>query len=134
MYQDTGIGYSPALIARRMKEEKLREAQKVLDGAEKSAIALLRDRCAPMWVRDIIMAAATEEGAHIGEVIGESRRRDVVRARHRAMYLIKATKPGLSFPQIAKWFDRDHTSTIYAVAHYGLRNGLPAFTSSKGRR
>lgn len=134
MYQEAGIGYSPALIARRVKEEKVREARKVLDKAETDAINILRSRFAPAWVRDIIIAAAEEENAHIGEVIGESRRRDVVRARHRAMYLIKATKPGLSFPQIAKWFDRDHTSTIYAVAHYGLRNGLPAFTSSKGRR
>ena len=134
MYQESGIGYSPALIARRKKEENLRSAQKVLDRAEVDAMNILRSRFAPVWVRDIIKAAADDEGAHIGEVIGESRRRDVVRARHRAMYLIKATKPGLSFPQIAKWFDRDHTSTIYAVAQYGLRNGLPAFTSSVGRR
>lgn len=134
MYQDTGIGYNPALIARRLKEQKLREARKVLDSAEKSAIAVLRERLTPVWAREIIIAAAADEGAHIGEVIGESRRSEVVRARHRAMYLIKATKPGLSFPQIAKWFDRDHTSTIYAVAQYGRRNGLQAFTSSVGRR
>lgn len=134
MYQETGIGYNPDLIARRLKQEKLRAAQTVLDKAEAEAINVLRSRFAPEWVRDIIKAAAEDEGAHIGEVIGESRRREVVRARHRAMYLIKATKPGLSFPQIAKWFDRDHTSTIYAVAKYGLRNGLPAFTSSVGAR
>jgi len=134
MFQEAGIGYNPELIARRIKEQKLREAQRVLDRAEKSAISILRDRLAPVWVRDIIIASAADEGVHIGEVIGESRRRQVVRARHRAMYLIKATKPGLSFPQIAKWFDRDHTSTIYAVAKYGLRNGLPAFTSSVGAR
>lgn len=134
MYQDSGIGYNPTLIARRLKQEKIRAAQKVLDKAEADAMNILRSRFAPDWVRDIIKDAADDEGAHIGEVIGESRRSEVVRARHRAMYLIKATKPGLSFPQIAKWFDRDHTSTIYAVAQYGRRNGLQAFTSSVGKR
>lgn len=134
MYQEAGIGYNPALIARRAKEQEIREAQELLEKAEEEALAILRSRFAPPWVRDIIVASATEECAHLGEVVGESRRKSAVRARHRAMYLIKATKPGLSFPQIARWFDRDHTSTIYAVAKYGLRNGLPAFTSSVGAR
>lgn len=134
MFEEAGIRYNPALVARRMHEEELREARQILEDADKAALAEMRKRFVPEWARDIIVASATEEGVHLGEVLGESRRRDVVQARHRAMYLIKATKPGLSFPQIAKWFDRDHTSTIYAVAKYGLRNGLPAFTSSAGAR
>lgn len=134
MLEEAGIRYNPALVARRMHEEELRAARQVLESADKIARAEMRKRFVPEWARDIIFGAATEEGVHLGEVIGASRRKDVVRARHRAMYLIKATKPGLSFPQIAKWFAKDHTSTIYAVANYGIRNGLPSFTSSVGRR
>lgn len=134
MLEEAGIRYNPALVARRMHEEELREARQILEDADKAALAEMRKRFVPQWARDIIVSSVSEEGVHLGEVLGASRRRDVVQARHRAMYLIKATKPGLSFPQIARWFDRDHTSTIYAVAKYGLRNGLPAFTSSVGAR
>lgn len=134
MLEEAGIRYNPALVARRMHEEELREARQILEDADKAALVELRKRFVPQWAQDIIVASASEEGVHLGEVLGASRRRDVVQARHRAMYLIKATKQGLSFPQIAKWFDKDHTSTLYAVAKYGLRNGLPAFTSSVGAR
>jgi chromosomal replication initiation ATPase DnaA len=134
MLEEAGIRYNPALVARRMHEEELREARQILEDADKAALAEMRKRFVPQWARDIIVSSVSEEGVHLGEVLGASRRRDVVQARHRAMYLIKATKPGLSFPQIAKWFGKDHTSTLYAVAKYGIRNGLPAFTSSMGHR
>ena len=127
MLQEAGIGYNPELIARW-------ETDKILAHERLHARDTMRDRGVPQWVRETIFRVANKHCVYVSEVLGESRRKQVVGARHEAMYLIKATKPGLSFPQIAKWFARDHTTTIYAVAHYGLRNGLPAFTSSKGRR
>jgi len=51
------------------------------------------------------------------DILGPSRRHDVVRARWHAMTLIRAHF-GDSYPKIARVFGRDHTTAMYGIASY----------------
>jgi chromosomal replication initiation ATPase DnaA len=52
----------------------------------------------------------------------------VVAARNEAIYQIKAAHPNLSFPQLGKWFRKDHTSIIHSLARHAEANSLPSLT------
>lgn len=63
----------------------------------------------------ILTACSTMFGISIEDIIGTSRRRQLVTARHIAMYVMRDLTD-LSFPAIASEFgDRDHTTVIHAV-------------------
>ena len=63
----------------------------------------------------ILTACSTMFGISIDDIIGTSRRRQLVTARHIAMYVMRDLTD-LSFPAIAAEFgDRDHTTVIHAV-------------------
>jgi hypothetical protein len=52
----------------------------------------------------------------ISQVKGAGRRRDVVAARQKAMWVVRQERPDLSFPAIGRWFGgRDHTTVLHAV-------------------
>jgi chromosomal replication initiator protein len=65
----------------------------------------------------VLQAAAKLFGLADEDIIGKARTRDLVDARHIAMYVCRQlTNPPLSFPQIAKAFGgRDHTTVMNAV-------------------
>lgn len=89
----------------------------------------------PEWVADIITDCARREGIRPADVILRDRSKAAVRARHEAMYLVKAMKPHLSSPRIASWFRRDHTSVLYAIAKIeALHGGVPMTKYSGARR
>ena len=81
---------------------------------------LLRDIFTPQKQRvitpaHVLAACSTQYGISIEEIIGASRRRQFVNARHVAMYVTRELTD-LSFPAIAAEFgDRDHTTVIHAV-------------------
>ena len=81
---------------------------------------LLRDLFTPQKQQvvtpaHILTASSTMFGISIDEIIGTSRRRQLVTARHIAMYVMRDLTD-LSFPAIAAEFgDRDHTTVIHAV-------------------
>jgi hypothetical protein len=52
------------------------------------------------------------------EIIGPRRSVDLVRERHRIIVAVKETYNNLSYPQIARLFNRDHTTIIHAVQKY----------------
>lgn len=52
----------------------------------------------------------------MSEVIGPSRVRRLIEARHACMKAVYSARPDLSLPQIGKLFNRDHTTVLYAVA------------------
>jgi hypothetical protein len=79
----------------------------------------------PEWARQIIEDVSNRRGICPSELAGNSRSRKVVRARNEAIYLVKARKPGLSSPQMGRWFNRDHVSILYALASYSEANRLP---------
>ena len=81
---------------------------------------LLRDLFTPQKQQvvtpaHILTACSTMFGISIDDIIGTSRRRQLVTARHIAMYVMRDLTD-LSFPAIAAEFgDRDHTTVIHAV-------------------
>ena len=63
----------------------------------------------------IMNACSNMFGVPVEEIVGTSRRRQLVTARHIAMYVMRELTE-LSFPAIATEFgDRDHTTVIHAV-------------------
>lgn len=57
---------------------------------------------------------ASKYGVTLEQIHGEARFAHVARARHEAMYLIRA-KFKWSYPVIGRLFNRDHTTVISAV-------------------
>ena len=66
------------------------------------------------------MACADTEGVDIDDVLGPCRRRPVVYARHRAMFICRRHL-GLSYPVIGRLFGRDHTTVMHGVREHGKR-------------
>lgn len=61
-------------------------------------------------------------------ILGPSRLRQHVYARHHAMARVRALvnkdgEPVFSFPAIGKMFSRDHTTAMHGVAGHERRNG-----------
>ena len=63
---------------------------------------------------NIITTAATRTGIPIVELIGKTRRRDIVMARHCVMWIMRK-KQHMTLSMIGKVFDRDHTSVIHGI-------------------
>ena len=85
-----------------------------------TAQELLRDVFTPqkqqvVMPTHIMNACSNMFGIAVEEIVGTSRRRQLVTARHIAMYVMRELTD-LSFPAIATEFgDRDHTTVIHAV-------------------
>lgn len=92
------------------------------------ARAVLRDRCTPAWVVEIIMAEAQRYGASPDFVVSRSHQLAATYARHAAIYAVKAKKPHLSRQQIARWFNRELTTIAYSLASHAAKHGLPSLT------
>jgi hypothetical protein len=71
----------------------------------------------PYALLTLIARTATLHQVAIHGVLSPSRSPSLVRARDHAMALIRWST-GLSFPEIGRLFDRDHTSVIAAVDRY----------------
>jgi chromosomal replication initiator protein len=71
----------------------------------------------PITPQLVLDTSAKLFGLTVEDVVGKARTRDLVDARHIAMYVCRQlTNPPLSFPQIAKAFGgRDHTTVMNAV-------------------
>ncbi|WP_165358297.1 helix-turn-helix domain-containing protein [Mesorhizobium sp. Pch-S] len=77
----------------------------------------------PQWAIDIVQEIAERLGACISDIADSTRTSLVVAARNEAMYRVKERKPSLSSTQIGKWFGRDHTSVLFAIASYQEATG-----------
>ena len=71
----------------------------------------------PITPQVVLEVSARLFNLTVDDIIGKARTRDLVDARHIAMYVCRQlTNPPLSFPQIAKAFGgRDHTTVMNAV-------------------
>lgn len=63
----------------------------------------------------IIEAAGREFGISVRQILSERRQRDVVEARHVAMWLARELT-WRSYPAVGRIFRRDHTSVIHAIS------------------
>lgn len=67
--------------------------------------------------RPTLERIAREEGVTIGAILGLSRYPRVVKARHRAMAVIRWSTEW-SYPEIGRLFNRDHTTVMAGVEKY----------------
>ena len=107
------------------RQAEIERAQHEVDriSAQKSAAisAVASTESPPMLakrtpVREIIADTAGMFDLSVSDILGRSRERSLVYARHMAMWRVRKARPDLSYPQIAKAFGgRDHTTVIHAV-------------------
>ncbi len=77
----------------------------------------------PARVLDVIRSVAAEHGLSVEDLIGPRRFHKFVQARHEAMWRVRAMvwpcgwgwRRWPSYPQIGRWFNRDHTTVILGV-------------------
>jgi chromosomal replication initiation ATPase DnaA len=72
-------------------------------------------------VGSILQRVAAESRFCAEDILGPKLRRDLCRARDKALFLIREGTT-YSYPQIGQMFDRDHTSVMDAVRRHAARN------------
>lgn len=81
----------------------------------------------PERVRQIVRDVAWEYRVKRSAIWGDCRTKKVAAARQEAMRRLRTTeiRPGVvpSFPVIARWFGKDHTTVIYGVRRAQERLG-----------
>ncbi|WP_108397577.1 helix-turn-helix domain-containing protein [Devosia submarina] len=75
------------------------------------------DMLAPCSWKFLVKLAALRHRQTMKAILGSGRNKDVVKARHEAMYLV-AGHTGYSIARIGNKFGRDHTSVLHALAKF----------------
>lgn len=136
MFQEVDGAYYRAqmnpdfVIAARLKAERRRADMET----EADARRMMKDYGAPAWVADIVVETARGYGVSPAAVAGRARDQKSVIARNAAIYEVKSRKPILSCPQIARWFGRNHTGILFAIASHQERTGAPMLTGYRTNR
>jgi chromosomal replication initiation ATPase DnaA len=65
-------------------------------------------------VMNIMDRVAAEHGLTRADIIGRSRRREVVTARYAAMFAVADHFQQISYPRLARLFKRDHSTVMHA--------------------
>lgn len=79
----------------------------------KGELALINFDCEKVMVKKIVAATADVYGISITDLMSNRRSPEFTEARHAAMLLAgRCTK--WSYPEIGRFFDRDHTTVMYA--------------------
>jgi hypothetical protein len=112
----------------KQARERAEEAKRVEEEREARHQGLLtfKRRYMPEWARQIVDETCQKHGVCPSDMARDNRRHKMVKARNEAIYLIKDRKPVLSSEQIARWFDRDHTSILHSIASHSEATGAPA--------
>lgn len=76
--------------------------------------------CVPRAIRSVQAAVATFYGVPVESMCSDRRQRHIVRPRQTAMYLCREVLHK-TFPEIARRFDRDHSTVIHACETVALR-------------
>lgn len=91
-------------------------------GGMEEIIAGAAEDGAKLSVREIIQVVANKHAVTVGEILGPSRNKRIVAARHEAMAEAGRLRPDLSLPQIGRQFGkRDHTTVLHALRKMGVR-------------
>ncbi len=89
-------------------------------------IGQTRANALPSRVRAVVQAVADEHGVLIADLLSDCRRRRHVIPRWAAFAQVSAMswrdgRP--SYPQVGRWFGRDHTSVLYALGKLSVKPG-----------
>ena len=86
----------------------------------------------PTKVHKIIAETAAEYGVTLADVLGDVTARRFSRPRQEAMRRVSVMPwrgSVASYPQIGDWFNRDHTTVLYACGRLSARGYIiPGFT------
>lgn len=74
----------------------------------------------PPTARQIVADVAQRYELTFDDMIGQERTRRIAHPRHHAMWEVRQ-RTTLSFPQIGRIFDRDHTSVLHDVREHEKR-------------
>lgn len=106
------------------KQKKEAEKQRKIDEAkERQKAAIERNISAKMAVKEIISIVAEKHLMKYEDVVGPRRTHRVVAARWEAMRAVHEMKPWMSVAQIARVFNRDHTTALYALGRLAKTKG-----------
>lgn len=64
---------------------------------------------------DVVRTVATLHGVAVSDILGKSRFRHIVEARHDALRAVRARYPKFSSTQIGRLFNLDHSTVLYAL-------------------
>ena len=98
----------------KVVDERKMPAAPVSDDAECEGV--------PSPVKAIALAAAERHGVAYSDIVGPCRKPVYARPRQEAMWLA-ARDTAKSYPQIARVFDRDHTTVIHAIRRQNRLRG-----------
>jgi chromosomal replication initiation ATPase DnaA len=93
----------------RTQEERIAALEAAVQPREERLRAVHRPTC-----RLILELVSLHTGVSQMDILGSARQAKICRARHVA-FLLAHEVTGQSYPQIAKAFDRDHTSIMHGV-------------------
>lgn len=68
-------------------------------------------------VHEIVEAIGILHSVHLTRILGPSRKRKIVLARHEAWYEVRR-QLGLSYPQLGRLFARDHATVICGIRRH----------------
>lgn len=106
------------------KREKEAKKQRNLDEArERQKAAIERNISANIAVKEIISIVAEKHLMKYKDVVGPRRTHRVVAARWEAMRTVHEMKPWMSVAQIARAFNRDHTTALHALGRLAKTKG-----------
>jgi chromosomal replication initiation ATPase DnaA len=72
----------------------------------------------PDWAKDVVREVSLRHDVPIRAIIGKSQSKVIVAARREAIYRVKFEKPSVSSAQLGHWFDRDHSTILFALVRY----------------
>lgn len=115
-------------LARQAEQERKRADQFVRDNYR--AVTVIErsreeDLAEPkrMPAREFVAEFARKRGLTYNEIVGPGRAKPVVLVRHEICYILRSQR-ALTYPQIGRLLNRDHTSALHAVRKHAARNGL----------
>lgn len=146
---DNGIRYNPAYLARirkkrreekqaameaerdrvkkeleeRKQKEEAEKQRKIDEMKQQQKAAIERKISAKISVKNIISTIAERHGMIYEDVVGHRRSHRIVEARWEAMRTLHELKPWMSISQIARVFNRDHTTALYALGRLSKTKG-----------
>lgn len=119
--------YQAAVKAQQEKERKAKEQIKIEKTVvEPKMVMASKNIERPIKyqneIKKIIADVATKHGLTHEDIIGKSRKVNIIAARHEAIEAVHLARPKLSLKGIARYFgDRDHTTIINALKKRGIK-------------
>ena len=82
----------------------------------------------PDWAKEVVREVATRHDVPIHVIFSKAKSLPIAAARREAIYRVKFEKPSVSSGQLGLWFDRDHSTIIFALARFQELTGAPVLT------